>query len=173
MPQLEYQDSREQGETDVKWLEDSAGILEELEHDFRGEELIETKSGYFWKRTGEPIMNDKGIRSVLSSIRHITNKNTFMSNVTSKRVSDLCFDTQSTITTELFYKYQEFGIAPEYFTKVVIMISNVIELALRRAEGAGDRRAITGMSQNITKQEIRQVSEEPAKKEGLTRFKNF
>ena len=123
-----------------KWLEQSDDILNLLEHDLRGDVLIEDKGGIFWQRKGRPLLNDYGISFVIGYIRHFTNKNTYMSNIDDRRVSTICLTTSIAITDALFYRWREFGISPDNFGVIVEHINNFVEFAARRAMGGGERK---------------------------------
>ena len=79
----------------TRWQLDLENLFEEIEHDLRGERRNpetgvweKIKGTYFDKNLGrdveisdKPLVNDYGIRNIITTLRSLANKNTFLSNL--------------------------------------------------------------------------------------------
>lgn len=133
-----------------RWLEQSDDILNLLEHDLRGDILIEDKTGIYWESKGKPLLNEIGIRFVVGYLRHFANKNTYMSDLGEDRVGEICLATTLSLTDALFFRWVEFGINPDNFSVIVEHVNNIIEFAARRAMHGGERKFLK-QTENIVR----------------------
>jgi len=125
----------------AKWLEQLSEELLYLEHDLRGEYLDQTGERPEWIRSGEEVMNERGIRYIIGELRALANKNTFMSNLErdTDRVYDILVSYLNTITDNLLLNHVEYSLNSRHFDSVVEKCANIMEFALRRPLYAGER----------------------------------
>lgn len=138
-----------------RWLEQADDLLAYLEHDLRSDSLVDREGRLQWVTTGQPLLNEKGIRFIISSLRHICNKNTYMSNLDQKRVNTICLFTANSITKALFFNWREFGVSPDYYDVIIEKVNNVLELALRRGMNEGERKFLKSV------EHIQRIIEQP------------
>lgn len=126
-----------------KWAEDSSPELADIEHDLRGDATVVEDNKLIWKKVGEPLLNEAGIRYVMSEFKAFANKNTFLSNISEEDVFRICKFTSFAFINALFYNYKKFALRPEHYEALVEKFNNFIEFAARRPVDEGERKAVT------------------------------
>ena len=72
----------------TRWQLTAEDLLTELEHDLKGEEYDHKTRSWVLRSGGQPLMNQKGVRAVVSMVKPVVNKNTFLSNLSEKRINE-------------------------------------------------------------------------------------
>ena len=103
------------------------------------------------KQVGDPLMNEKGISSLLGLLSTTVSQNTVMSNVDDKGIGILMELNADTVAQLLMmnrrrYEIKDFSIA----TTIMNAYVNKTYLTLRRPYEEGDRRFWKGSQQEIT-----------------------
>jgi len=146
-----YPDTPNKDASLTRWQLESEDILENLEHDLRGERWFVDKTGHgSWNKedeTHEPFLNEKGVKAIINILKPIVNKNTFLTNYSEERVNDLLFFISNKITRTLYCNYDEFEIKPEFFPILNEMIQTFLESSLRRPQEQGERKFLSSTEQ--------------------------
>lgn len=127
-----------------RWLEQPDDIIERIERDIRGEERRADQSGKLvWVQTGEPRMNAEGIRAVVSIVRNVCNKNTFISDITEERLNTIMRSTANELNVDFFNNWRRYELKLSNYEIEIEKIINILELSLRRALNGGERKFLT------------------------------
>ena len=127
------------------WIEQSDDLIEQLEHDLRGDAYNAEEDK--WGRGDRPQLNDRGIRSVISIVRPIISKNTFLSNINEDDVFRVCKSTQRKAARLLFKNAEKFEIQTGHHETIQEIINNYVEFAVRRAMDQGEREFLSKSTQ--------------------------
>jgi len=126
-----------------RWRFDTGSILEQFRHFLLGE--IEDPATGKWKKVGEQIMNDTGIKECITYLIPVINPNTLFSYLTKDEIYEM---TKMTVLrfNDLFYeKGEEFGIHPYSVPILLNQIGDFIFTTFKRALEAGERKSLTQM----------------------------
>jgi hypothetical protein len=112
---------------------ESQDILEELQHQLRGEVWSPKTQKY--EKMFDAWMNDEGISRVL----HVAyscglNKNTFLGCLTHEEISYKCNKLKKGLSRVIAIKYQDYNIKKEMKTLIIESIKNQIHSGLSRCE---------------------------------------
>lgn len=132
----------------VKWQLDDSDVLNNLRMILEGMSIIydEETDSYQIVRTGEPLMNEYGIRLLLDTVfRAVTTKNIKLSNMNQKDVYMLARFVLNEVARLLFTHGDEFGVK-DLATRSAIMetLRTNIIAAFKRPFGEGERKFIKG-----------------------------
>jgi len=125
-------------------------IIDRIEHRLKGEylatettsidgQLVEIEK--YKTRPESRVLNEFGVRAVVSAIEILLNKITFLSNIDDKEVENICLHIHISIAREIYDNWEEFGVRKNPGPSIV-QIMNLIFLGLKRAQGAGERDAL-------------------------------
>jgi hypothetical protein len=126
----------------MRWQFTPDDILEFIEHELRGEDFDYQNN--VWKRTGEPIMNEKGIRFLISMLRKRLNKIIFLSNLTDDHIYDIMLTLSNDLTQVIFTNGEqwELDFGRSFQDTLVNDICDLVFIGLRKAYEQGDRRSL-------------------------------
>lgn len=147
------------------WSLSSQDILKEIEHDLRGEIFNEETEKWELVAEGKPLMNDEGIRSIVSLARTIVNKVAFLSNLSEDMVLQISRDFADDLADLLFNNIEQFEIKRTHLNIIVTKISYIIYVALQRAYEEGERRFLKTAERRIVS-----VRQDPNEKKGFWIF---
>lgn len=131
--------------------------IRKMELTFKG--LRETEEGKL-EKIGEPLMNDVGILTISGMVQSIVSQLTVLSDVNDREISALMLDSSDAIIRTLMINKQKFGISddPTARDRVLNISTNMLFIALKRAQGGGDRRFWKGSQQDIRHEVFNQTS---------------
>lgn len=134
----------------IQWQLDPKEILEQVEHDFRGE--YQDSDGK-WKRKvdSKAIMNELGINSVMSILKSRISKVFNLSNFTESDVNMMALQTSMEIIEAIAENYYYWDLQFSDFDKVRNMVVHNIFATLKRGFGDGERRYLGRIEQVIHK----------------------
>lgn len=120
-----------------KWELNPEDLIEKIKHTLAGEVFDpETKK---WEEKGKRLMNDEGIRTIVTFLSAIIDKNTILSNYEKERVFEMCLFLSNTITNKIYINYKNFGIELSDLDLIIEIVMTPIESAFRRAMEQGER----------------------------------
>lgn len=146
---------REQQSADLtKWQLSPEPLLNLCEHELRGEAWDE--SSRTWELVGEAIMNEKGIRAVISTLRFYVNKIVFLSDLENEYIFEMMRTLADDLTQLLFNNGEQFEIdwSKSYQNNVVNNITSLVFSATRKAYMEGERKFL-----QTSTRELRRVDE--------------
>jgi len=134
----------------TKWRLEAQEIIDRIEHHLRGEFRVKEE-----KKIGDNIviiekykefenakkMNPLGAKTIVTWIETMVNKVSFLSSITEEDIIELCKATHLSIAREVYNNWDRFEVRPNpgpFLTQVM----NMVYLALKRAQGAGEREAL-------------------------------
>lgn len=123
-----------------RFMADTNPLLMLLEHDLRGEKLVETEDKLTWVKAGRAKMNEDGIHSTIGYLRSLVVPNTFISNINEGDVFRICKISLEALLDDMFLNMDEYGIEANQLQDIINRCSNLVELALHRPKDAGERR---------------------------------
>jgi len=115
-------------------------LLQDLEHSLRGE--VPDYENECWKKPEEakPLVNDKGVRKIMTTIRIFVNTNCILSNLTIHEVYDKTHEIADLITLDICSNYEEYEADKSDFDRIVVMVSQMCFFAMKRSLNEGERR---------------------------------
>ncbi len=127
-----------QGQQDdfSKWRLQMDDIVEEVEHNLRGEYWHSTKKE--WIPLGTQIMNDEGVVSITSTLRIFLNKVAFLSNFTEDDVINITKNIHKTICIDLLFNWQKWDFNKDY-KQISRKIAILGYMGIKRAMEEGER----------------------------------
>ena len=158
MQNLGYMNSAQpQANDDYKWDVLATDIIEELEHDLKGEVFIRSDDpdtpeieGKWEKRTGQQLLNEKGIREIITIVRSLVNKVMFFSNLDEYDIRLLTMRMRQNIAQNLFLNWEEYDIKKSDLTIVTDKVVYFMYVALKRALFGEERKSKReGRSTNV------------------------
>ena len=117
-------------------------ILEELQHKLRSEIPESGPDGKInWKRPSEvrPMMNERGIHSVLVDCYGIINQNTILSNLDEEDVRVMVLEHSKALTLKLAVNWKEFECEKSNLSTIVLIVASMIYTSLRRGFNQDER----------------------------------
>jgi len=147
---------------------DPKHIIEELKHVLRGEEFDEEKQA--WVKVRKPLLNEKGIRSIMTDIKGVVNQNTILSNLNEQEISNIIVNLGDTLRIKLSANRKEFDINKFELNTILFTILNMSYPALKRAYAQGERiwhKTISSEQRHVV------ISPEESKKRSGGFFKLF
>lgn len=120
-----------------KYRVDTTDIIEEIEHQLRGDILVTDESGrQFYTNRFDRWVNDEGINKILHVIySNGLNKNVFLGNLTHDEIMFKMKSLKKKISLLIFQKYDDFGIKRGMRSLIVSTIINQVHSGLSRCEG--------------------------------------
>lgn len=119
-------------------LLDCDSWLEQIEHKLRGERwnphLDEHNREIGFEQIADPLMNGKGVESIMTELRFRINPNFILTNLTEKDVFRIAKETRQGIINLIFLNGRNYGIDPSRRTNIVNMIDHEIFAMLKRSQ---------------------------------------
>jgi len=134
----------------IIWQLTSTDILNEIEHDFKGEILDENG---VWKAKGKVLVNEQGIRTILTIIRSRVNKIVFLSKLNEDIILKFCRDIELDLEDQILLNYQKWHLDKTNCSMLLHKVSQLIYCGLMRAEGEGERKFL-GETRRVNEQII-------------------
>ena len=131
----------------TRWQLSAWDLLNDLEHDLKGEFWNENTRLWEKAEYSNQLLNDKGVRAIISLLKPIVNKNTFLSNLREERVNKLLLFISNRVCETLYFNFKEFDIKPEFYFILNEMIQDFLETAFRRPQDEGERSFIRSTEQ--------------------------
>lgn len=122
------------------FVADMRDIIFSWQHFMRGEYLDETSGEWKPVAGSASKCSESGIQELSSHVLVLVNKNTFISNLTEQQVVRMTTDSMDVINGLMLDKGDDWKLAPEHRRVILNQLGNMIELALRRAKDAGERK---------------------------------
>lgn len=142
-------------------------VLEDLELRFRG---FKMKYDGTLVKSGLPLMNEKGVMTMITFTSSIVNQHTIMSAYKEEQIAKLMTRLMETVTDDLTLNWKEYNIINKSHLDIIHdMVMITAFSALNRAKEGGERRFLgTTTIENISTM----PKMNPVKKEGfLSRFR--
>lgn len=137
------------GDDLVKWQLDNTDIFEQVDSELRGL-LWDTKTkAYIKTKTSVPRMNDAGIRQVLFELRGRLNKNLSLTSLEQDDIYRILRNLGHTLVDLFTLKYEEYEMDKEQMDSTINFILDIVEGAIRRAKGQGERAFQARINKNI------------------------
>jgi len=121
------------------------GLIDELGHKLRSEiKKTEEDGSTKWVRPEgiDPMLNEKGIYSILVDVYSITNQGTILSNLTEDIVSKIVTELGKTVTFKLAMNWKEYECKKSNLSTIVLIVCNMSYMSLRRGMDQGERNFI-------------------------------
>lgn len=100
--------------------------------------------------TGDPLMNDYGVSSVIGTIQSLVNQVSIMSNLDKQNISNLIDFIGDTLAKDLMMNTKKYGItSPTARDKIYFTAISTSFVTLKRAYEEGDKRFWKGSVQEI------------------------
>ena len=121
----------------IQWVLDPTEIIELLEHNLRGEIPGERRGE--WIPIGEQMLNDQGVRKMISMVAARVNKIVTMTWFDERHIYDIMFYLAMDIRNDMFINFEKYGIEFHNLTTVSQMIKDFTFAALMQAKDGGAR----------------------------------
>lgn len=130
---------QEMEENFFKFRIDGSDILEELQHQLKGEIWTTLDNGQEgWKKVFERWVNDEGLNKILHVVySEGLNKNIFLGNLTTEQINLRCFGLWKELALLLCFRhrYEKWGIKKENRGLLIKTIVHQVHSGLSRSEG--------------------------------------
>lgn len=123
---LQYQQEREDL---IRWQQDLDDEAIQLIHDLKNEILV----GDQWQPYGEPLMNEAGIRKIISDIRPFLSRNMINCNYSEERVLDMLKRSSTVLSRDLHANYDKYDLDFKNIRLILRWVKNVKMSAPHRA----------------------------------------
>lgn len=143
----------------TKWQLTISDLLMEQEKDLRGERWVierDSEGNEYgkWKTTKYPIMNDRGIKEVMSVIRSHINKISFLTNLTDLDIERICKKLHIVLAKLLILKQRDYALDLVNYEITIKKIMNPIYMGLKKSLNQGEREFL-----KQTERRIERISE--------------
>lgn len=142
----------------MKWQLSTFDLIEDLEHDLKGERFSKKKND--WIKTGTRFVNDAGVKAIMSILTARINKNTILSNLTEKEISRIMLDFSRDLIDLFFTRRVDFDIKKEDLDILLRKIVDFVYISLKRAFEEGER---AFLKQTERRTEVYKVGDEEKK----------
>lgn len=136
-------------------------VLQEIEHQLRGEQY--NPENEKWDATQEPLMNNKGINKVMTTLRGVVNTNCILSNLSEDDVYRLALCVADDITMDLCANYKSFAVDKSDFDRIIDLCTNMCFFSLKRSYNEGERKFL---KTTLRLHETRMIKNEEEKRKG-------
>ncbi len=135
----------------TKWQLSTEEIIIEFENELKG--LVYNPATDAFESKGKQLLNDEGIRIVISTVRSTTNRVFFLSNLKEQHAYDITLNFANDLTQVLMNNIKEFEIDVRrgFQTLIITKSSYIIFSALLRAVNGGERTFLTSTTQTLVK----------------------
>lgn len=154
----------EQGTGVIKWAATSDDLIEMIEHELKGEELVENKTtykdalgndsedvSYAWKKSDklDTALTEEGIKKIGRKLRTFLTRNVYLSNFSEEQTNKLAKDILLCINSELFYNAKQWRLKPEDYNSLITDMQALVIPSLRRPLGEGERKFYKTTTQEL------------------------
>lgn len=133
----------------IQWQLDTSDVIIELEHNLKGEVWNPKKKVY--EKRGEAVINEDGVKSIITDVAAKLNKNIILSNLNEADVYRIAEETRANIARKIFLRYEDFGIKKANFDTIVQLVDHQVFCALKRAYNEGERRFLGKTQSRVEK----------------------
>lgn len=128
-------------ETLTKYQLNPAEIIEKLEHDMKGEIMIVDyeKQVVKWESRGKKLMNDDGVKMVITIVGSHIDRNTLLSTLEKNEIVFAMRSLHKHLVLHFGSKYKDYEIDKNDLTPIIDIITNKIWFALKRAEDGAEK----------------------------------
>jgi len=132
----------------AKMQMDFTDTIARIKHNLKGEILYTSEDDRGrrvteWRPTGMRMMNDEGVRFVISDLQMYLIPNTFLSIVTDYEINEIMRRYHQHLAGVLVDKQEEFEIENAYLYNITDKVTNTIWLALKRGTNSKTLDALT------------------------------
>jgi len=122
------------GETaSVLAMTDPSKIVERLKMQLQGMDFDDEKQIWYLPKGAKPLLNNTGVRSIMTDIQGVMNQNTTLSNLDDeKQINFIMLGKIRTISTKLYLKFKEFEVDLSELDSVVDLVESTCYMCLRR-----------------------------------------
>lgn len=119
----------------------SDDVIEQLEHQLRGEDFDYEKNMWL-KAVGKPVLNERGVRIIISRVRWYVNRVPFLSNLEDPQIYEMMYNFSNNLTELIFNNGDEWELNWAYAMQnnLVDEICDLVFIGLRRAFAQGERK---------------------------------
>jgi len=147
---------RPRAEETVRWQLTIFDLIEGLRHRLAGEVYDDIKEE--WVPAGKKLMNEDGIRSIISIVEFHVNKSMILSNFEKKEIARMMERIHQAIASLFAYKWKEFEMEKEYLDIIIECVTNFIWGGLKRAELGAEKKFLS-QTQRITERIVQRQEE--------------
>ena len=116
-----------------------------LEHDLRSEYYVSNSDGTGeWKSLGKPIMNDEGIKKLISRIRMVSNRIVFTSNFSDTEINFEMRGLLKELRKNIASEYKQWNLSKCNFELIVKCFEGTVFSSWKTAKGEGFRTSAFG-----------------------------
>ena len=112
---------------------DPKAITHMLKCKLRGMEFDEENQVWFLPKEAMPMLNERGIRSIMVDVSSVLNQNSVLSNLEDEHISQIIIGLGDCLVLKLMQRYLEFGVDIAELDTIVFSILNACFLCLRRS----------------------------------------
>ena len=136
---------------------DPAFVIERVRRNLKGE--VQDPDSKEWKQWGQPMMNENGIKEIVSLLDSYVNRNTLLSNLEDKEIYSMMKNLEKKLNAWFKVNYQGFDLDLKNINIIKTRIVDMIFLALKQAQ---DRELLKALTQSYSVQEQRHQGEKKA-----------
>ena len=124
----------------TRWQLSPEDILEYVEHEMKGEDWSYDKRR--WIKKGDAIFNEKGIRAIMTMMRHHINKVVFLSSLEDEHIYEIVYTLSNDLTQLLFNNGDDFALDWDkgWQNAVIDNLCTIVFISLRKAHAQGERK---------------------------------
>jgi hypothetical protein len=148
----------------LRWMLSNGDLIDEFTHLIAGEVLtLDSERREVWAPMGTRLMNDEGIRWLITTISPHISKNTQMTQLDENWIRDRCRSISRIVAEGLVINEKRFEVSKYNFFQIKEITMNLIELSLRRGKEGLTLRFLEAttqqnIAQSITEHQAQQQS---------------
>jgi len=123
----------------IKYRLESEDIIDNLEHDLKGEAYLAGKWSPFYGRE----INNLGLADVRSIVSRYCNRGCYLANLTTDQINNKCLPLKKELAKLIFKKYRLFGVDRAKRSLLLRKIIDTVHLSLSRSEDGLESSQIT------------------------------
>ena len=143
----------------IEQILDPAFVIERVRRNLKGQ--IQNPITKEWEQWGEPMMNENGLKEIVSLLDSYVNRNTLLSNLKEEEIYEMMRNFEKRLIDWLKVKHVDFGLDTKNLNIIKTRIVDMVFLALKQAQ---NRELLKALTQTYNVQEQRQDTQ---KKVGL------
>ena len=135
----------------TKWQLSPEEIVEKLEHDLKGEipKWDKETETWTWKQVGKKLMNDNGVKMIITLVFSHIGKNTILSTLKTNEIASVMKLLHKHLTLHLSDKWKEYEIDKSDLTLINDIVTNTIWFALKRAENGAEKKFLSSTEKRV------------------------
>lgn len=134
-------------EGSIRWQLTATDIITEIARDLRGEEFDFNSASWRIPEGQRPLMNEEGIRTVLTIIKSRVNKIVFLSNLSEDKINDFCRDINLDLVDQFVLKWEDWECEKENLSMLTRKIMHMVYCGLMRARDGDDKKYFGALQQ--------------------------